>query len=129
MSLLDAFRPKWKHSDPEVRKAAVETLTDERALAFVFENDPSAEIKRMAFARSMDQDFLARVAKGTTELNVPAAGRLTDPRLLADVARNAESSEVRALVVSQIGDRALLHRISALDVDLKVRLHAKRKGP
>jgi len=61
MSLLNPFRPRWKHSDPEVRKVAVETLTDERALAFVFENDPSEEIRRMAFDRISDQSLLAMI--------------------------------------------------------------------
>lgn len=129
MSLLDPFRPQWKRSDPEVRKAAVETLTDDKALADVFESDPIEEIRRMAFDRLTDEAVLAKVAMGAGPLNMIAAVRLTQPRWLADVAKNAESPEVRAQVVSRIGDRALLHRISSSDTDLRVRLRAKSRGP
>jgi len=39
MGLLDLFRPKWKHSDMEVRLAKVMNLTNMAALAWVVEND------------------------------------------------------------------------------------------
>jgi hypothetical protein len=32
MGLFDIFRPRWKHSDALVRKAAVEKLTDQGRL-------------------------------------------------------------------------------------------------
>ena len=39
MGLTDLFRPKWKHSDSSVRRAAVKELDDQAALAYVAKND------------------------------------------------------------------------------------------
>jgi hypothetical protein len=127
MSLLDPFRSRWKHSDPKVRKAAVQELTDDRQLTAVFDNDSNDEIRLLAFQRLKDEEVLARIAKSANILNLRAAERLKDRKLLADVVRTAASAEVRAFVVTKITDRTLLHRIASSDVDLKVRLCAKRR--
>jgi hypothetical protein len=127
MSLLDHLRPRWKHSDPAVRKAAVELLTDDRVLTTVFEHDTNEEVRRAAFDRLNDEDVLAAVAKGGTDLNLRAARRLKSARQIADVVRHAESADVRAFLVSKITDRDILHRVASSDVDLKVRLCAKRR--
>ena len=41
MALSDLFKPKWKHSDPNVRKAAILNITDQKVLAEVAKNDYS----------------------------------------------------------------------------------------
>jgi hypothetical protein len=131
MSLFDRFRPRWKHSDPQVRKEAVGALTDHALLIELFETDPSEDVRAAACARITDQEFLAEVAKGEGPHNLGAAQRLTEPLPLADVANNARSARVRAAVVERITDDQLLQRIASLDIDPEVRLRAKQRheGP
>lgn len=131
MSLFDRFRPRWKHSDPNVRKEAAAALTDQTTLIEVFENDSSTEVRNAAFERIADQEFLTRLATGDGPVNLAAAQRLTDPIALAEVARSASSARVRAAAVDRIGDDQLLQRIASLDLDPEVRLRAKQRheGP
>jgi hypothetical protein len=131
MSLLDRFRPRWKHSDPHVRFAALQSLDDPSALAEIFETDEHPEVRAAAFARISDQSLLAEIAKGDSEFNVRAAERLTEQRRLADVARLSGSAKVRAAVVARLDDDNLLQRIAAMDEDAEVRALAKQRheGP
>ena len=39
MGFFDLFKPKWKHSNPEIRKAAIDKITDQSILADILKND------------------------------------------------------------------------------------------
>jgi len=127
MSLLNAFRAKWKHPDPAVRENAVATLADQALLANLAENDDSENVRAAALKRLTDQSLLAQIAKGTGPLNARAAEALTDARALAGVARSAKSAEVRRLTVGRIEDRAALQLIATQDIDPGVRQLARTK--
>lgn len=131
MSLLDRFRPRWRHSDPVTRKSALADLADPAVLRRIFEGDPDPEVRRAAFERITEQEYLAHIAKGETELNLRAAERLVDQQQLVDVAQRAVSPRVRAAVVPRIEDGEALQRIASLDLDPEVRALAKqrRAGP
>jgi hypothetical protein len=49
--LKDLFEPKWKHSNPAVRKAAIEKITDYNLLVEIIENERDNEIKDYANER------------------------------------------------------------------------------
>lgn len=53
MALMDVFRPKWKHSDPDVRMAAVKGMTDqdEGVLELIAQNDPDGSVREAALER------------------------------------------------------------------------------
>ena len=114
-----------------MRKTAVESLGNQAALAKIFENDPSPEVRRAAFERITDQESLAGIARREDELALRAAERITEQRWLGDVARRALSPKVRAAAVARLDDDELLQRIASLDVDPDVRSRAKQRhdGP
>lgn len=61
MSLLDWFRPRWRHSDPEKRLAAVRELSDCETLAAIVENpDEETRIRYAAIERFDDDSIRAR---------------------------------------------------------------------
>jgi exonuclease SbcC len=61
------FRPKWRHPDPEVRRAAVATLDPEtasasEALAELARSDPDPGVRMQAVTRLRDLDLLMALA-------------------------------------------------------------------
>ncbi|HEY2749286.1 MAG TPA: DUF349 domain-containing protein [Polyangia bacterium] len=132
MGFTDLFKPKWKHSNPEVRAEAVRALGDDEPtlLATIARNDADARVRRLAVKRIVDADVLADVAahdpdeslrkaaiEKAEEVLVSAAvagdaralealGKLAHPRLLASVALKSPNAEVRARAVDHILDVA-----------------------
>jgi hypothetical protein len=131
MSFFDRLRPKWKHSDPEIRKDAVSQLTDQALLTNILVSDKDDNVRVAAVRGITDQSFLAEIAKGGPPLNLPALERLSEAKWFIDVARNAEAPNVRAIAIDKIDDANALQRISACDSDPSIRLKAKLKhtGP
>lgn len=132
MGFSDLFKPKWKHSNPDVRAEAVRTLSDDDAalLATIARSDADARVRRLAVKRIVDADVLSDVAahdpdeslrkvaiEKAEELLVGAAGagdrpalealaRMNHPRLLVAVALESPDADVRALAVQHILDVA-----------------------
>ena len=128
MGFTDLFKPKWKHSNPDVRAEAVRALGDDQAtlLAAIARSDADARVRRLAVKRIVDADVLTDVAahdpdeslrkaaiEKAEEVLVSAAnagdspalnalGKLGHPRLLALVALKAADAEVRARAVRLI---------------------------
>src|SRR3954453_12644104 len=132
MGFTDLFKPKWKHSNPEVRADAVRALGDDEAslLATIARNDSDARVRRLAVKRIVDADVLSDVAahdpdeglrKAAIEkaeevlLSAAAAGddhalealaKLNHPRLLATVALKSPDAGVRGRAVEHLLDPA-----------------------
>src|SRR4051812_40572504 len=64
MGFSDLFKPKWKHSNPDVRAEAVRALGDDQSdvLATVARSDADARVRRIAVKRIVDADVLTDVA-------------------------------------------------------------------
>lgn len=59
MGLLDWFRPRWKHSSPEVRREAILALPEfHHAIAEVARKDQDPSLRRLALERTEDTDLL-----------------------------------------------------------------------
>jgi hypothetical protein len=125
MGLADLFRPKWRHSDPEVRAEAVRQLGDDQTavLATVAQNDTDARVRRVALKRIADAAVLFEVAahdpdeslrkaagEKAEELlvgrandgDLEALARLSQPRLIAAVAHKAATPEARAAALTRL---------------------------
>jgi hypothetical protein len=137
MGFADLFRPKWKHSDPEVRAEAVRQLGDDQAplLATIARQDQDAHVRRIAVKRIADidvlfdvaahdpdealrkaagdkaEELLLAVADGADDeaRSLRALDRLKLPRLLATVAQKAQHATVRERAVALLpaDDKAL----------------------
>ena len=72
MALGDLLRPKWKHSNPEVRLEAVAELTDQDGdkLTEIATTDEDPKIRLAAVARIDDQAILEQIAATDTDGDV-----------------------------------------------------------
>ena len=63
MSLLDRFRPKWQHSDTDVRAAAVRKLGKEDfdLLSAVAQSDEDPRVRRIAVKKLDDPRLLLKI--------------------------------------------------------------------
>jgi hypothetical protein len=122
-SISDWFRPKWKHSDPAVRLAAVERLADQPTLADIAKNDKDSKVRKAAMARVTEQYDLADVAQNSLDSKVRKAAveRLEDQLVLAEIAKNDKDSEVRRAAVARVTDERLLADIAKSGLDSEVR--------
>ena len=150
MGFADLFKPKWKHSNPDVRAEAVRALGDDEAtlLAAIARSDADARVRRLAVKRIVDADVLSDVAahdpdeslrkaaiEKAEEVLVSAAvtgdaraldalGKLGHPRLLGLVALKAGDAEVRVRAVTliqQAGDDKPLAEVAKKSTDVALR--------
>jgi hypothetical protein len=49
MAFIDLFRPKWKHSNWQVRETAVKKLTDQAVLDEVAKNDSYWVVRKISY--------------------------------------------------------------------------------
>ena len=128
MGFTDLFKPKWKHSNPDVRLEAVRALGDDEAalLATIARQDNDARVRRIAVKRIVDADVLTDVAAHDPDESLrkaaiekaeevlvggavagdaralDALGKLGHPRLLGAVALKAADADVRTRAVALI---------------------------
>ncbi len=120
MALLDRLRPQpaWKHADPAVRIASLDTLPESElgVIATLARTDESPRVRRAAIARLTDADALGMIARGDVDTQVRAdalarlltlaldgtdipraalaARALREERALVQVARSAPDAEI-----------------------------------
>ena len=151
MRLFDVLKPKWKHSDPDVRKMAIRsrTVTDEALLARVAQTDTSEDVRSEAVGRLSDQKLLVNIAKsdkselvrgeavlklddqGVVEeivkndisewVRQKAIGKISSQSLIAHVAQNDNSDEVRSVAAAKVQDQNVLAAIARTDAATAVR--------
>ena len=140
MGFLDFFRPKWKHSNPDVRMEAVKNLENQTLLGNIARADLDSRVRKTAINKLIDQNLLVKVAMNREEdkdVRKEAAKKLTDQSFLVKVAKkpdkrisinekgldyNAlqaksdelekEEAEVRIEAVLRIEDQAILAEIA-----------------
>ncbi|MFW6162857.1 MAG: pentapeptide repeat-containing protein [Planctomycetota bacterium] len=153
MSLLDLFRPKWKRSDPAVRKAAVAEIDDvailvkvavddldedvrlaavariddPAALAEVFRNSFTEGVRAAALDGITDPELLATAAKSLYDrVRLKAAGKLTDQAVLADLAGNDKCAAVREAALARVTDEQLRREVRKREPHAVVRELAEK---
>ncbi len=101
MGLFDLFRPKWKHSDPDVRIAAASEIRDENILIAMAAHDREWFVRHNAFDvlrdRNCGQNAYAQLAReaGDEEIRRKAIKKLSDRNVLQEVARGDKYRYVR----------------------------------
>jgi hypothetical protein len=104
MTLMDLFRPRWRHSDAKVRLAAVSKATSQKILDRVARSDPDDEVRLGAVRKLVNPATLAEIAKtdNTSQVRLAALEVCVDLDqiegvvLLGDIAENATNADVRA---------------------------------
>jgi hypothetical protein len=152
MSLLDRIRPKWHHSDPEVRISAVRQLggEDQELLSTLAREDEDARVRRMAVKKLEDPARLLEVSErdpneGLRELAAERAGdilaeratsdgsserceealsKLVNPKHLARVAVAAAHPTIQKSALARLSDEKALGEVVRRAGDLAIRKEA-----
>jgi hypothetical protein len=75
MDLLDRLRPRWRHSDPEVRAAAARDLAPEDCDAVeTLARDPDVRVRRVA-VKKLDDPAGSTRSLATTPMRACARSR------------------------------------------------------
>lgn len=122
MNLMDYFRPKWRHSDPEMRVQAVKAMSDQTRLANIAVTDPEALVRMTAVEKVTDQWLLSRVALQDEDRTVRlfAFNRISSKPILAKFALDAKDDDFRLEAVVRIDDPAVRIKVALNDKAEKV---------
>ena len=118
MAFMDLFRPKWRHSDYNVRARAVEKITKPSLLVKIAKSDGKDDIPQKAVAKITDQIALAEIAqKAKSMLARLAAADKLEKRELAqpvyvEAARNSEYHFLAQDTIKKITDAQLAESIN-----------------
>jgi len=154
MGFVDLFRAKWKHSDAEVRAAAVRDLSPDQidVLQGIAQNDRDAGVRRIAIKKLEDPLILNHIAQqdpdeslrqlaaekasallvatatsdADTQASLDAQARIDDQRALAEVAKNAALPEVRLAALQRLSDDKALAEVVRNAREPQMRLETLR---
>ncbi|MFL6280050.1 MAG: hypothetical protein ACJ731_08070, partial [Vicinamibacterales bacterium] len=107
MSFLDRFKPqpRWKHTDPAIRAAAVAEIPDDAehrgAIEELAMGDENASVRSAAIARVADTALLARLAKWERD---PDLRRQVTDRLVAIATAPSDSDGDAAVALEGLED-------------------------
>jgi Domain of Unknown Function (DUF349) len=154
MGLADLFRAKWKHSDAEVRAAAVRELGADEAhvIITIAKSDADAGVRRIAIKKLDDPGVLGEIAvsdpdeslrqiaeeKASSILLSTACGsdqaaasaaldKIYDQRALAEVAKQASQKDLRLAAADRLTDQKALADVARNAKELSIRLDALRQ--
>ncbi len=101
MALLDRLLPAWRHSDPEVRAAAVRELGKDarEVLASVARSDSDVRVRRLAVKKIDDPELLLEIGRvdADEELRSLAGARAEDLLVEHAISRHPAEDCLRAL--------------------------------
>ncbi len=123
MSILDLVRPKWKHSDPKVRLAALDTLDDAQAISKIALADDDYHVRLKAVEKITDQATLAEIAQNDKSLSVreKAISQLNYEKVLKKIALSSRNPTLRSAAVKRIKKAELLMKILRKEQDGNIR--------
>lgn len=153
MSLLNLFRPKWKHSDPQVRLQEVRSLPIESNQSPFIElarKDEDAKVRSTAASRILDIEVLIELLNSEAEHQVKQNIRkrledrieskifdseaqstwiqfIQETRLLEQVAEKASKAEIRSLAIAKINKESFLAELIQNENDEKLAQEIYRK--
>ncbi len=122
MGLADLFRPRHRHSDPAVRRAAVRLITDADVLAALVRTDGDPEVRRLAIERLERPALLAAIAREHVDREVQARAAARAASLWVDLACRADAAAAAALAgLLELRDAAALAEVVTRAADPSVR--------
>ena len=129
MALLDFIRPKWKHSDPDVRLKAVAEMAEDALdqLKTIAATDLDDRVRKGAIEKIDDKNTLKSLAK---DVQPPELRRAVGRQLNVVYRREifqAESLEHRLSTLDRIDDEEMLFGIACKIDDPHVRLAASER--
>ncbi|HAO99939.1 MAG TPA: hypothetical protein DCQ83_07855 [Fibrobacteres bacterium] len=98
MAIMDFLRPQWKHSNPELRAAALRALQDDRQEVFlsVTLEDPDPALRLAASKRLNQETALRQALDKSSDKSVQDISRKTLNQILTEQVKAASSQELDA---------------------------------
>ncbi len=103
MGILNLLRPRWQHSNPAVRRLALEKANNPSVLVKLATRDPDAKIRAPAVERISEEIVLAKIARSDDDSKVRAAAviRITQSVLL-EVAQYDDDPSLRRMAINKL---------------------------
>ncbi len=154
MGIVDLFRPKWKHSDAEVRATAVQKLGPEEmeALVGIARDDGDPAVRRIAIKKIEDPLILIELAQSETDKTLQrmaadkangvlttravaddedsareALEALTEDKALTTVARTASLEAIREAALDRLTEPRAIAEVARSAGNNNTRLNAVRR--
>lgn len=70
MAFSDLFKPKYKNSNPSVRREAVKELDDQNILIEIAKNDDTGYVREEAVKKINDESVLVNIVKNDSIIEV-----------------------------------------------------------
>lgn len=135
MTIMDLFRPKFRHSDWSVRRKAAEQLSDQALLIEIATTDKDFRVRRSASDRITDKSRLVDIAINDENVEVrhnaiegissqfelakiakrgskAALAKVKEPSLVDDIAISTSDSGVRYNAIKRITNQVTLAEIA-----------------
>jgi hypothetical protein len=129
MAILDLIKPKWKHSDPEVRLKAVREMEPEATerLRAIAVTDLDTRVRVEAIRKIGDENLLTDVAGGAGDSPVIEAARARLNALYRDNIFHMTDASTRKRILEKLDDEEMLTRIACDIDDPEIRMAAAEK--
>lgn len=129
MGITDIFKPKWKHSNPEVRIEAVKEMaaTETDTLKAVAANDPDAGVRVEAIGKISEEAFLQDSAVGADDAQVMIAAKERLSTIYRDIILRESDPGVRRSYLDKLDDPVVLAEIACAAEDPQVRFEAAER--
>ena len=127
MVLTRFFKPKWQHSDPEVRREAVQALTsaDVDILSRIALEDEAPAVRRQALSQLGDLDSVHRASADDNDRDIRQFARTRLLELLAGARKKSPVLDVRVDFLSRHRDRELLEFVALNGIEPEFRKSAQ----
>lgn len=127
MVLTRFFKPKWQHSDPEVRHQAVQALTsaDTDILSRIAIEDEAPAVRRLALGRLDDLDSMQKASEEDNDRDIRQFARTRLSELLAGIRKESPVLDVRVDFLSRHMDTELLEFVALNGVEPEFRKSAQ----
>jgi hypothetical protein len=124
MSLLDRLRPRWHHSDPDVRVEAVRQLAreEQELLGAVARHDEDTRVRRSAIKKLDSAEILLKVARADAE---QALRELAAERAESILTGTATSDRPLAECEAALGQLSRMATVHAMVVVARTATHAR----
>ncbi len=118
MGIADLFRPKHRHSNPDIRAEAVRQMQEDESelLASIARDDRDPAVRRLAIEKIDDAELLAALSKTESDRGVRARARQRAASLWTSVAASARSDDEAELALAgliRMEDQAALADIAS----------------
>lgn len=127
MSIADLIRPRWKHSNPEIRLQAVKKMdkTAKDRLEKIAANDPDSNVRIEAINKISDEKVLGNLhdlAFGQSDSPAAEAAKARLNSIYCENILQADDKQIQVLNLEKINDEKVLAELACKVEDIDIRL-------